>query len=252
MRPFVISIAGFDPSSGAGVTADCKTMEACGAYGLGVCSAVTFQNETEFDGVEWIAVDAIIRQLDTLLRRYKVEYCKIGLIENFSTLKILVDYLNLKGIRIVWDPILKASAGFLFHSGLENETEAAKLRSLFSNVFLITPNHPEYEQLCLWLGESDLTQWLETGVHAVLLKGGHLVGNDCSDFLYTKNKIISVEGARIPGFDKHGTGCVLSAAIVARLALGDALPDACLFAKRYVERFIRSNDSLLGYHYVVD
>ena len=88
----------------------------------------------------------------------------------------------------------------MFHSDLGEENSVATLRSMLSKMYLITPNRPEYEQLYHWLDEPDLSQKLGLEEPAVLLKGGHQQGNDCSDFLYTKNKIISVEGARIPGF----------------------------------------------------
>ena len=105
--PFVLSIAGFDPSSGAGIGADLKTFEATGSYGLGVCSALTFQNEDTFTGVHWTAWEDIKKQCDLLLQKYNVEFLKIGLIESFEILDRLLDYLldQDKRLKIIWDPI---------------------------------------------------------------------------------------------------------------------------------------------------
>ena len=115
--PFVLSIAGFDPSSGAGIGADLKTFEATGSYGLGVCSALTFQNEDIFTGVHWTAWEDIKKQCDLLLQKYNVEFLKIGLIESFEILDRLLDYLldQDKRLKIIWDPILDASYGISFH-----------------------------------------------------------------------------------------------------------------------------------------
>src|SRR5688572_10171990 len=116
-RPFALSIAGFDPSSGAGVTADLKTFEAHKVQGLGVCTAITFQNDNEFDGLEWLTKEKLQAQLEPLFRKFKIRTAKIGLIRNLETLNWLVDYLLSKNpeMRIIWDPFLKASAGFTFH-----------------------------------------------------------------------------------------------------------------------------------------
>jgi len=124
----------------------------------------------------------------------------------------------------------------------------AQLTSVAATLFLITPNLQEFDQLSSFLGIQDTQQWLGLGIENVLLKGGHQAGADCSDFLYQHHEIRRLEGARLEGFDKHGTGCVLSAAITARLALGDDVESACRFAKQYVEAFIGSSDGLLGYH----
>lgn len=249
LNSYVLSIAGFDPSSGAGITSDCKTFEACGVYGLGVCSAITFQTEDSFLGVEWIAVDTIIRQLDTLLSRYTVRYCKIGLIKDLDTLEIIVQFLINRDIRIVWDPILNASTGFTFHQLTTNTLfDVEKLKAIVSQLFLITPNRVEFEQLTTALHYTETQQWLSLGLQALLLKGGHNSTNDCADLLYTSTKITSIEGKRITGYDKHGTGCVLSSVITAYLAIGYSLTESCTMAKRYVEAFITSSDTLLGVH----
>ena len=145
--PFVLSIAGFDPSSGAGIGADLKTFEATGSYGLGVCSALTFQNEDTFTGVHWTAWEDIKKQCDLLLQKYNVEFLKIGLIESFEILDRLLDYLldQDKRLKIIWDPILKASAGFSFHRYTPEDQE--RLKRILDRVYLITPNTDELYRL---------------------------------------------------------------------------------------------------------
>ena len=172
--PFVLSIAGFDPSSGAGIGADLKTFEATGSYGLGVCSALTFQNEDTFTGVHWTAWEDIKKQCDLLLQKYNVEFLKIGLIESFEILDRLLDYLldQDKRLKIIWDPILKASAGFSFHRYTPEDQE--RLKRILDRVYLITPNTDELYRL---FGEGitpDRLQIVCRDHHLnILWKGGH-------------------------------------------------------------------------------
>ena len=109
----VLSIAGFDQSSGAGVTADIKTFESCRVYGLGTSSSITFQNQNTYLGTKWLTPDEIIRQCEVLFREFSPTYVKIGLIESFDTLEQVVNYLRtaLPKVRIIWDPILKPVPG---------------------------------------------------------------------------------------------------------------------------------------------
>ncbi|HEX2935920.1 MAG TPA: hydroxymethylpyrimidine/phosphomethylpyrimidine kinase [Bacteroidales bacterium] len=243
-RPYVLIIAGFDPSSGAGITADLKTFEQHKVYGLGVCSAITFQNESEFEGVEWISPESIMRQLDILFSKYTIAFAKIGLIENLEVLNRVVDFLQLQGCKVVWDPILRASAGYIIHSDFDNSL----LRSVLSRIYLLTPNLPEFDFIKKQVNSIDILDLLDqTHLNAILLKGGHAVDEDCCDVLYHNGAKTLLKGDRISGA-KHGTGCVLSSAIVSNLASGYSLTAACKSAKAYVEHFISSNQTLLGYH----
>lgn len=233
-RPYCLSIAGFDPSAGAGVLADIKTFEQHKVYGLGVTSALTYQNDSSFDGVRWCPENEIMSQIIPL-QKYNIKAIKIGLIENISVLELLLDQLKIifPLAFIIWDPILKASAGFEFHNNSQIPTE------ILSNIDLITPNLDEFNQLGFQNGLPDC---------AVLLKGGHAETNKGTDVLYFQNKQFTIEGNTLPHTEKHGTGCVLSSAICANIALGNELPDACKNAKAYIEKIISSNNSKLGYH----
>ena len=243
-RNHVLSIAGFDPSAGAGILADIKTFEANHVYGFGVCSAMTFQNDRNFENVEWIEVENIIRQIEVLFKRFKINWVKIGLIENVAVLKRIVEYLVMQNpdIKIIWDPILKASSGFIFNEKID----ADKLIGVCKNILLITPNMEEIATLFPGMNEEEAGKYLSRYC-AVLLKGGHRTNGNPIDVLFYDDKQESFDGVRIDN-DKHGTGCVLSAAILANLSMRKNLRDACWKAKQYINKFLESNSTLLGEH----
>src|ERR1700756_4286511 len=168
-RLYVLSIAGFDPSGGAGVLADIKTVESNKVYGLGVISANTFQNDTEFGKVDWISVEKIIEQITILQKRFEFEYVKIGLIENLETLDKIISYLISKNAntKIIWDPILKASAGFEFHK----EIDSTLLEKICKQLYVITPNVPEALSLGSFKDAVENAKHLSKSCH-VFLKGG--------------------------------------------------------------------------------
>ncbi len=243
-RPYVLSIAGFDPSAGAGILADIKTFEHNGVYGLGVVSALTWQNDVQFEKVEWIEVSKIISQVEILLRRFDVKYIKIGLIESMAVLKQVVTYLwqKIENPVIVYDPILKASAGFSFH-----DVSPTQFASIAEGIYCITPNIPEANKL---FGEDDIQTKLEDASEIVniYLKGGHGGGSTITDLLFTSDHTYAFPNDKLPKGEKHGSGCVLSAALTAQLALRNEIDVAAENANRYTYQFLSSNETLLGYH----
>ena len=245
-RPYVLSIAGFDPSAGAGVVADAKTMEQCGAYGLTVCSAVTVQHESVFKTVEWTKPSLILAQMDLLFQRYQIDVCKIGLIENWELLKIITQRLIAYNptIKIIVDPIFRASAGFDFH---QNVTIDA-LKSWLQDIYLLTPNAKELARI--GAGKTDLmevAQDLAVYCH-LLYKGGHNLEQLGTDYLLMGREIHVLKPEQEVFYEKHGSGCVLSAAIAAYLAFGNDLLESCTQAKNYIAPYLNSNSSLLGFH----
>ena len=245
-RLYVLSIAGFDPSGGAGVLADVKTFESNKVYGLGVISANTFQNDTEFGKVDWISVEKIIEQIAILQKRFEFDYVKIGLIENLEALDKIVSYLISKNtnIKIIWDPILKASAGFEFHKQVDD----VLLEKICKQLYIITPNVPEALSLGLFKDVVENAKHFSKYCH-VFLKGGHAEKKVGYDTLFLKEgKQFSFRPKTKNIFPKHGSGCVLSSALTADLAKGEDLQRACLKAKQYTERILSSNKTLLGYH----
>ena len=246
-RPFVLSIAGFDPSAGAGVLADIKTLEANQVYGLGVCTALTFQHESQFDGVSWISLKEIERQLEVLYQKYTIAVVKIGLVENIATLSGIVDAVLRANpsSKIIFDPILKASAGFDFHDSMTLDSLALVLQQ----VYLITPNIPELNRLVLGNAPSEEKALQLAASCSVYLKGGHNTTATAEDVLFENGLVSFFDSPRIENGEKHGSGCVLSSAIAAGLAKGYDLHKACSDAKTYINHFLSSSPTLLGSHF---
>jgi hydroxymethylpyrimidine/phosphomethylpyrimidine kinase len=238
-RPIVLTIAGLDPSGCAGLLADVKTMQAQGVYGMAVCTANTVQNVNEFENPNWIRPEEIVEQIRCLQREFKFEYIKIGLVESVSVLNSILDELIAFNpeVKIIWDPICKASASFEFHKEINSES----LERICSRLYLLTPN---LDELAVLGGSGKfLARFCNT-----LVKGGHGLGDTSVDTLFTGDEICAFEGKRLMGFSKRGTGCVLSSAILSNLANGMDLIRACREAKEYVFNFLMSNPSKIGVH----
>jgi len=247
-RPVVMSIAGFDPCGGAGILADIKTFEQFKVYGLGINTAQTLQTENDFISIRWETENDILKALGTMLAHYDVKAIKIGIVENIGTLRKIVSFIHQKNkeIKIIIDTVIKSSSGFNFWNEKTNETQ---LFDIMSKSFLITPNYNEALQLMPADNSKDAAQKLAAWCN-VLLKGGHNSDEVGVDYLYTKTGIRKFIATTSTISAKHGSGCVLSAAITANLALGFDLVTSCTNAKRYIEQFLASNNTLLGYHHV--
>ncbi len=246
-RPYVLSIAGLDPSAGAGILADVKVFEAQKTYGLAVATALTVQHDASFRHVHWVSLEQIIAQCEPLLERYPIEVVKIGLIESIPVLDGLLNWLNLQNPKIIilWDPILKASAGFDFH-----RLTLSTLTPVLQNLTLITPNIPEIQQMTGEQAVQKAAQALSTYCH-VYLKGGHSSpeNGQIADYLFeTTQKVTAYPAPFIPKGEKHGSGCVLSAALAAGLASGFSLGKAGANARLYMDRYLASTPYLLGFH----
>lgn len=242
---FALTIAGFDGSAGAGVLADVKAMAHFGVYGQAVCTALTEQNEDEFVSPGWVPWERIESQLEILLKKHLFKFVKIGLVENAETLKRIVNFVRDASPEafIVWDPIASASAGFMFmREGAQND-----FLEIMKRIDLVTPNQDEYKFLGL---ESAAANGIAVPGKdfALLLKGGHSIGEEAVDVLWccdgSKHEFST---PRLPGKGKHGTGCNLSSAVLANVALGKTLPDACREAKKYMQRLLQSGEGRLGF-----
>lgn len=245
-KKHILTIAGHDPSGGAGLTSDIKTFEAHGLYGLSVCTAITVQNDANFKDCVWIKPEVISAQIKTLFERFDIPIVKIGIIESWD---VLLNILNLleslnPDVKIVLDPIFKASAGFDFHS---NESQQL-LDNIWENCFIITPNYDEIQSL---YPDKSIETTLEhiSGKTNIYLKGGHRTDKKGWDELYHSGiVVVNMPPNAETVFEKHGSGCVLSSALASNLALEMPLEDAAQQAKYYTEQFLNSNSSLLGYH----
>lgn len=235
-KAYCLSIAGHDPCDGAGLTSDVKTFQSIGVASLSVCTSITFQNDDSFDGVEWQSEKSILTQLNKLLGNYTIAAIKIGLIKNLDVLLAVLNTIDeyyqseCNKPFIVWDPILSASAGFVFHHDLD----ADKLQKVLQCIDLITPNLPEAEQLFPTIKWDENLEKIALPC-AVLLKGGHGTGAESKDVLFDNNEKILFSAKRLD-VKKHGTGCILSAAITAYVALGKSLMFAVQNAKDYLHK----------------
>jgi len=243
-RKIAYSIAGFDPSAGAGLLADIKTMESLLIYGYGINTANTIQNSKTFESINWVDKSQVVSQLNICLREAKPNGIKVGLVHDF---KFLIDLIKtIKGanpqVRIVWDPVLSASAGKLFHRSIDQ----ILLKQIAGLVDLITPNKPEAEILF----GSDKKEALANLNLActILLKGGHASENLGTDYLITDKEVYTLPPTLSVVNPKHGSGCILSSAILSYYLTTDDLHQACSKAKVYTEQAMASNQSLLAYH----
>lgn len=241
---FALTIAGFDGSAGAGILADVKAMAHFGVYCESVCTALTQQNEDEFVAPGWVIWDRIEAQLETLFKKRTFKYVKIGLVEKAKVLKKIVEYIRTKSpdAYIIWDPIASASAGFHFLRAAEQD----KFMPVMNQIDLVTPNQDEFGFLGLGLAASRGLVNLGNDF-ALLLKGGHSRGKEAVDILWDRDgKQYKFSSLRLPGRGKHGTGCHLSSAILANLALGHTLPESCQIAKNYLTELLQSGEGRLA------
>lgn len=243
---YILTIAGHDPSGGAGLTSDIKTFEAHGFYGLSVCTAITVQNDIDFATCIWIEEAIIIAQIETLFDRFEIPVVKIGIIKSWETLSVLLDKLHAlnRDIKIVLDPIIKATAGFDFHA-----TESQDLLDkIWKKCYFITPN---YDEIQLLYPEKDIEDTIEhiSSLTNIYLKGGHRKDKKGWDELYHSGIVmVNIPPIATTIKEKHGSGCVLSSSLACNLSLTQELEDACKATKQYVETFLNSDDSLLGTH----
>ena len=244
-RPFVLSLAGFDPSAGAGVLADVKTFEMHQVYGLAVITGNTIQTEDRFLKMEWMDTSWVIDSLNHLAKQYEVQAVKIGIIPSLETLDTYIKTIKLlwPKAKIVWDPVLKATANYEFTPLIYDS-----LPSILEQVDLITPNHNEIEILVLQtITPQEKAQQLAQHT-AVLWKGGHNQSNLGTDYLMVDDEINILRPSTNKIYPKHGSGCILSSAITAQLALGESLQESCKKAKQFIEQTLNTNTNLLAYY----
>lgn len=224
--PNVASIAGIDPSGGAGLLADLKTFAALGAYGCGVVAALTAQNTRAVTGVH-VPPTAFLRlQLDTLFADVTLHAVKIGMLGSTEVTATVAERLaHWQARNVVLDPVMVAKSG----DSLLAESAVAMMReALFPQAFMITPNLPEAGVLLAQPAPETVAQMYRAAEQLrallpadserwVLLKGGHLPGSELVDLLFDGERMIELPATRIPTRNTHGTGCTLSSAIAALL-----------------------------------
>ena len=250
--PNVLSIAGVDPSGGAGLLADIKAMSACGAYGCGVVTALTAQNTKGVFGVETVSPEFVRRQLDVLFDDVAIDAVKIGMLSDAAVIDVVADVLQARRPRfIVVDPVMDAKSKDRL---LAKDAVQALAERLLPLATVITPNLPEAAEI---LGEEEVESADAMDAVAerlakrvgpsgwVLLKGGHLKGNIASDLLLGAGISLRFEAPRVETKNTHGTGCSLSSALAALLPQTCSVPDAVQRAKTFITGAIANADRLV-------
>ena len=247
MIPNILSIAGSDPSGGAGVQADIKAISANGGYAMAAITALTAQNTQGVFGMQMIAPDFVTAQIAAIRADIRVDAVKIGMLGTAAIIGAVADALHGLAAPIVLDPVMVAKSG----DRLLHADAVAALRRVLPLASVITPNLPEAADL-LGVAEAlsraemqaQACALLALGAQAVLLKGGHLPVDDCPDLLANAAGQIWLPGPRHATRKTHGTGCTLSSALATFLGHGLSLSDAAARAKDYVARAIATADAL--------
>ena len=233
----VLSIAGSDPSGGAGIQADIKTIAAHRLYAMSVITALTVQNTQGVFAVEAVSPELVARQIDCVFTDIRPDAVKVGMLGREEIVLAVAERLAFyQAQRVVIDPVMVSTSG----RRLLDERAVLLLRKrLFPLAYLITPNLPEAEELCGFpvRKKSDMEraarQLFEESGAAVLLKGGHLdAGAD--DLLWDGTGADWLKGERVRSANTHGTGCTLSSAIACGLAQGRGLAESVQLAKAYL------------------
>ncbi len=238
----VLAIAGSDPSGGAGIQADIKTISAHAMYAMSVETALTVQNTMGVYEVIGLPADFVKKQLECVLDDIPPDAIKIGMLFSSDIVDCITKVLGKFGMKnIVLDPVMISTSGKRL---LDKTAENALIDKLFPLSDLITPNIHEAEKISGMIINS-LEDMKKAAVlisrfckGGVLVKGGHF-GN-CTDVLYFENQFFVFEGERIDNPNTHGTGCTLSSAIACNLAAGRNLPESVMLAKEYVTGAIKA------------
>jgi len=237
--PRVLSIAGSDSGGGAGIQADLKTFAALGCYGMTAITALTAQNTRGVTGIHAVPAEFLKAQLQAVIEDIGVDAVKLGMLHAPEVVEVVAWAIRHYGLRqVVLDPVMVATSGDRL---IAEETVQVMVRELFPRAAVITPN---LDEAALLVGhpiagpealDAAADELLALGAPAVLLKGGHLPGDDVVDLLAASDGTRRRFSApRIASRNLHGTGCTLSSAIACGLALGLALPDAVAQAREYV------------------
>lgn len=245
----ILSIAGSDPSGGAGIQADIKAISANGGYAMAALTALTAQNTQGVRGVHPLPPDFVVQQIETVFEDVRVDAVKIGMLGSADVVRAVAETLQrLQARNIVLDPVMVAKGG----DRLLAEDAVAAMRShMLPLARIITPNLPEAAAL-LEMPEPRtraempaLAQGLYAlGAQSVLLKGGHLGGTESPDYLLTPDASHWFEAPRIETRNTHGTGCTLSSAVAARAAVEQDISQAVEDAKLYLSAAIAGAERL--------
>jgi hydroxymethylpyrimidine/phosphomethylpyrimidine kinase len=237
--PRVLSIAGSDSGGGAGIQADLKTFSALGCFGMTAITALTAQNTCGVRAIHGVPPEMLRDQIDAVMEDIGTDAVKIGMLHAPEIVRTVAQAIDRHALQnVVFDPVMVATSGAVL---IDQSAIDVLVHALFPRVTVITPN---LDEAALLVGrplhsvedmEQAAHELLAKGARAVLLKGGHLPGDTVIDLLMTAGgETFRMEAPRIHSPNSHGTGCTLSSAIAAHLALGATLIDAVEHARTYV------------------
>jgi hydroxymethylpyrimidine/phosphomethylpyrimidine kinase len=243
--PRVLSIAGSDSGGGAGIQADLKTFAALGCYGMTAITAITAQNTMGVRAIHGVPPEILKSQIEAVVEDIGVDAVKIGMLHSPEVVEVVAWAIRHFGLKqVVLDPVMVATSGDRL---IAQETVSVLVRELFPLASVITPNLDEAELLLghgidgLAALEPAAGELLALGARAVLLKGGHLKGDQVVDVLLQPGQVaLRLQSERIASRNVHGTGCTLSSAICSHLALGYDLSTAVKRARDFILSAIAS------------
>ena len=240
MQPVALTIAGSDPSGGAGLQADLKTFQAFDVYGMSVVTLLTVQNTVEVRLVEPVSAELVEAQLDAATTDIPPQAAKTGALGTREVVEVVAEWARKTSVPLVVDPVMMSTQG---NRSLAGDARGVVVEQLLPRAVLVTPNLDEARVLAEMPVENveqmEVAARLiaEHGPEGVLVKGGHLPGEP-TDVLFWEGRIERFSAARVASRHTHGTGCTYSAAITAELAKGSSMVDAVGSAKSYVTRAI--------------
>ncbi|WP_423215591.1 bifunctional hydroxymethylpyrimidine kinase/phosphomethylpyrimidine kinase [Streptococcus equinus] len=243
-----LTIAGTDPSGGAGIMADLKSFQARGAYGMAVVTSVVAQNTQGVQDICNLSQTILDEQLKSVFSDITPDAIKTGMLAEVETIERVSQYLNTISCPYVLDPVMVATSGDRL---ISTEAVEALKEKLLPLATIITPNLPEAEVLFGkelkdegTILEAGKVIQSEFGVKNVVIKGGHL-DNDAKDFLFLEDgQVVTFSAERIPTKHTHGTGCTYAAVITAELAKGRSVQEAVATAKRFITEAIKTAPEL--------
>lgn len=247
--PVCLTIAGLDPSGGAGIIADIKTFSAFGCFSAAAVSSITFQNTQGVFGAEAQTAESVRRQVEPIIDDYEIAALKTGMLPTREVVAETARLVKDNGLKnFVVDPVVRSTSGFDL---IDDAALAAVIDLLFPLANVVTPNMPEAERITgmsIRSGE-DIREAARRmqglGARNVLIKGGHIHSADAAvDYLFLGDETITFDGPFFETTATHGTGCTLAAAITANIALGKTLIEAVGIAKKFVAEGIRTSPGL--------
>ncbi|HLG16139.1 MAG TPA: bifunctional hydroxymethylpyrimidine kinase/phosphomethylpyrimidine kinase [Blastocatellia bacterium] len=246
--PIVLAIAGFDPSGGAGILADVKTISAFRCYGLAAITSLTFQNTERVFGVRHQSRETLRRQLAPLFDDFDITAIKTGMLPTSAIIEEVAASIRSRGVKhLVVDPVLRSSSGY---DMIDEDAIGELIVQLFPLAEIVTPNSAEAERISGVQIHDDASReraaekLQSLGPRAVLITGGDADGDMVTDFLLDEDGPVAFTASRIHTLNTHGTGCTLSSALACLLARGYSMRNAVQVAKNYVTEAIGTGPAI--------